>query len=162
MWLRVVLQVAATYCTKLNSYLLCSTCFGICTTALQHCAQHCPPKTAYSLCPAVIHHSASEYACHFARETAKWEIARKVAPLAITLAFQLAMQNCCATSCKTMLPVLVGLKARVVIGIVFRTKNQCLCCYLELIEDPVNEEKERRRKAIEKWTEESHEEFANG
>lgn len=61
-----------------------------------------------------------------------------------------------------MLPVLVGLKARVVIGIVFRTKNQCLCCYLELIEDPVNEEKERRRKAIEKWTEESHEEFANG
>ncbi|XP_078344286.1 uncharacterized protein LOC144629914 [Oculina patagonica] len=32
----------------------------------------------------------------------------------------------------------------------------------ELIEDPVNEEKERRRKAIEKWTEESHEEFANG
>ena len=34
--------------------------------------------------------------------------------------------------------------------------------FLELIEDPMNEERERRRKAIEKWTEESHEEFANG
>nr|XP_058942454.1 uncharacterized protein LOC131770752 [Pocillopora verrucosa] len=32
----------------------------------------------------------------------------------------------------------------------------------ELIEDPVNEEKERRRRAFEKWTEESHDEFANG
>ncbi|XP_058942452.2 uncharacterized protein [Pocillopora verrucosa] len=32
----------------------------------------------------------------------------------------------------------------------------------ELIEDPVSEENERRRRAFEKWTEESHEEFANG
>ncbi|CAH3161753.1 unnamed protein product, partial [Pocillopora meandrina] len=32
----------------------------------------------------------------------------------------------------------------------------------ELIEDPMNEEKERRRRAFEMWTEESHEEFANG
>ena len=30
------------------------------------------------------------------------------------------------------------------------------------MEDPVNEEKERRRRAFEKWTEESHEKFANG
>ena len=58
--------------------------------------------------------------------------------------------------------VLSGLKARLVTEIVYRTKNQYLCCYLELIEDPMNEERERRRKAIEKWTEESHEEFANG
>ena len=33
---------------------------------------------------------------------------------------------------------------------------------LELIEDPISEEKERRRRAIDKWTEESHEEFTNG
>ncbi|XP_066016126.1 nuclear receptor corepressor 1-like [Pocillopora verrucosa] len=32
----------------------------------------------------------------------------------------------------------------------------------ELIEDPVNEEKERRRRAFEKWTEESNQKFANG
>ena len=30
---------------------------------------------------------------------------------------------------------------------------------VELIEDPVNEEKERRRKALEKWTEETHKQF---
>ena len=30
------------------------------------------------------------------------------------------------------------------------------------MEDPMNEEKERRRRAFEMWTEESHEEFANG
>ena len=34
--------------------------------------------------------------------------------------------------------------------------------YLELIEDPVNEERERRRKAVEKWTKESNDKFANG
>jgi len=65
----------------------------------------------------------------------KWQkeiSARKVAPLCSNTSFQLAMKNC------------------------------TFPCYLELIEDPVNEERERRRKAIEKWTEESHEEFANG
>ena len=34
--------------------------------------------------------------------------------------------------------------------------------FSELIEDPVKEEKERRRKAVEKWTKESNDKFASG
>lgn len=34
--------------------------------------------------------------------------------------------------------------------------------FSELIEDPVKEERERRRKAVEKWTKESNDKFASG
>ena len=45
--------------------------------------------------------------------------------------------------------------------VIFKLTKMNDCYHLELIEDPVTEEKERRRKAVEKWTKETNDKFAS-
>lgn len=109
---------------------------------------------AHSIVPP-IHLSISEYACviffvqrYRDKKQQKEKLREKLQRSAVTLIFN--------SPCKIVVLISPTL-AKLII-----TENKHFVLFLELIEDPMNEERERRRKAIEKWTEESHEEFANG